>query len=162
MENIKSIISYDQDKLISELKRDEGVKAYPNRCSEGYLTIGVGFNLDANSLPKSIVNDLLIMHGLTEKLIKELLDVSINTAINEVAKLFPKWRQVSAARQRVLINMALNLGYDKYKEFVKFWAAMGIRDYPEATKQMLDSVWAGQVGVRADRLADMMERGSVE
>ena len=36
--------------LISELERDEGVRLSAYKCTAGFLTIGVGRNLDTNKL----------------------------------------------------------------------------------------------------------------
>ena len=44
-----------------------------------------------------------------------------------------------------------------YLNFKKFLAAMEAEDWEEAGKQMLDSRWAKQVGVRAERLRDRIK-----
>jgi lysozyme len=58
-----------------------------------------------------------------------------------------------------MIDMTFNLGLTRLLYFKKMIAAINARDYTEASKQMLDSRWARQVGNRASTLAKMMANG---
>jgi len=137
---------YDRPRLRSELSRDEGRERFPYRDTEGILTIGVGWNLEANGLP--------------EHLIDELLDIGIRAAESDLDVLMPGWREhLSAVRQRVLLNMAFNLGRVRLAGFRQMWQAIREQNWAEAAIQMLDSKWARQVGPRAARLAEMMRLG---
>ena len=49
----------DKQKLIEELKRDEGVRFKPYHCSADKLTIGVGRNLDNVGIRKAESDFLL-------------------------------------------------------------------------------------------------------
>ena len=62
-------------------------------------------------------------------------------------------------RQRVIIDMAFNMGVPRLNKFVKMWKAIDEQDFAEAKVQMLDSRWANQVGNRAVRLSNAMETG---
>ena len=62
-------------------------------------------------------------------------------------------------RQKVLIDMAVNLGVGGLLQFRRMIAAIELGDYGAAADQMLDSRWAEQVKTRADRLAEMMRTG---
>jgi lysozyme len=55
--------------------------------------------------------------------------------------------------------MAFNLGVPKLIGFRNTLADMEAGRYDEAADGMLASLWAKQVGNRADRLADMMRKG---
>ena len=69
------------------------------------------------------------------------------------------WRGLDDVRQRVLVNMAFNLGITRLLGFKNTLAAMQAGNYADAAKGMLDSKWATQVGARATRLAAMMRDG---
>lgn len=62
-------------------------------------------------------------------------------------------------RQDVLINMAYNLGIAGFLKFEKMLQAVKERDYQKAADEMVDSIWSGQVGKRADQLAYFMRHG---
>ena len=62
-------------------------------------------------------------------------------------------------RQKVIIDMAFNLGMNGLISFENMIQALVEKNYDEAADEMLDSLWAEQVGNRADRLAQMMRTG---
>ncbi|MGR9580626.1 glycoside hydrolase family protein, partial [Pandoraea sputorum] len=68
------------------------------------------------------------------------------------------WRSLDPVRQRVLMNMAFNM-QGKLLGFRNFLAAAQRGDWARASAEMLDSLWARQVGDRSKRLAKMMETG---
>ncbi len=79
-------------------------------------------------------------------------------------RLLPDWRDkkktgLNQVRREVLLNMSFNMGHTTFKKFKLMWRAVKARDWEEAANQMLNSVWAEQVGIRADELADAMRRG---
>jgi len=135
----------DKDKLIEELKRDEGVELRPYKCSAGFLTLGVGRNIEER--------------GITMDESDYLLANDITICEEEATRVFKWYDTLSDVRQRVVLNMIFNLGLTKLLNFKKFLAAMEAEDWEEAGKQMLDSRWAKQVGNRADRLEQMIVNG---
>jgi len=135
----------DKAKLIEELKRDEGVELRPYKCSAGFLTLGVGRNIEER--------------GITMDESDYLLANDITICEEEATRVFKWYDTLSDVRQRVILNMIFNLGLTKLLNFKKFLAAMEAEDWEEAGKQMLDSRWAKQVGNRADRLEQMIVNG---
>ena len=135
----------DKAQLIEELKRDEGVELRPYKCSAGFLTLGVGRNIEER--------------GITMDESDYLLANDITICEEEAARVFKWYDTLSDVRQRVILNMVFNLGLTKLLNFKKFLAAMEAEDWEEAGKQMLDSRWAKQVGNRADRLEQMIVHG---
>ena len=67
--------------------------------------------------------------------------------------------ELDEIRQRVIIDMAFNIGVPRLNKFVKMWKAIDNKDFPSAKIEMLDSRWAKQVGNRAVRLSNAMETG---
>lgn len=132
--------------LLAELRRDEGVRLKPYRDTVGKLTIGVGRNLDDVGISDSEAGYLLL-----DDVAK--LRVQLDKAL-------PWWRSLDPVRARVIQNMAFNLGVEGLLEFRNTLSAVQAKDWPKAAAGMLASRWAGQVGTRAERLADMMLKGS--
>ena len=62
-------------------------------------------------------------------------------------------------RQRVLVDMAFNLGIPSLLTFKRTLASVEAGNYTVAAAQMLESKWARQVGTRAIRLSEMMATG---
>jgi lysozyme len=66
---------------------------------------------------------------------------------------------LDSVRQLVLVDMAFNMGVPRLCKFKKMWAAIHESDFDNASAEMLDSLWATQVGNRARKLAEAMRKG---
>jgi len=133
--------------IIDLLKKHEGFKAYPYRCTAGKLTYGYGRNLDDVGLSEDEAAYLLLNDiKRSEKDLVHVFDVELLDALSE-------------NRYSVLVNMMFNLGLTRFRGFKKMIQAIKNNDWIEAAGQMLDSKWAKQVKGRAYDLALMMERG---
>lgn len=148
--------------LRSELIRDEGLRlqAYEDTC--GFLTIGVGRNLDGNPLSANELS--AIGHNcrrlpITKEQACALLDNDVLTMSTALDKDLPWWRNLDEVRRRVLINMAFNLGIRGLMKFKQTLSMTRAGNYDAAAVCMLQSTWASQVGDRAKRLASMMRTG---
>ena len=128
-----------------QLRVDEDEKLKPYRCTEGALTIGVGRNLDA----KGIRPDESAL----------MLENDINDAEADARALVPSFDSLSEPQKAALVNMAFNLGRDRLRGFRKFLAAIAARNFEQAATEMMDSLWAAQVGARAKRLAKQIRIG---
>jgi lysozyme len=134
------------DKLLEEIKRDEGLRLNAYKDSLGNWTIGYGHLLGSTAR----------MVNITIEEAEALLSADIDTAESLVMALVDNRYGLSDVRWRVLVNMAFNLG-GRLRQFKKFLAAVDAQDWGLAAVNMLDSRWAKQVGARATRLAHMME-----
>lgn len=122
----------------------EGMKLKPYRCPAGKLTIGVGRNLEDKGLSKQ------------EALF--LLRRDIAEITNELRK-YPWFETLDMVRQKVLIDMAFNLGINGLLSFKKMLSYLKAGDYEKAADEMVNSRWYGQVGDRSKRLVKMMRTG---
>ncbi|MBU9593449.1 glycoside hydrolase family protein [Burkholderia multivorans] len=136
---------FDRKQLIVELSRDEGRRLKPYVDTVGKTTIGVGRNL----------TDV----GITDAECDLLLSNDIDRTVAWLDRNLPWWRQLDAVRQRVIVNMAFNMG-GSLLTFTNTLSAMKRGDYASAADGMLNSLWARQVGARATRLANMMRSGA--
>ncbi len=137
---------FDRQKLIQQLRRHEGERLKPYRCTAGKLTIGVGRNLDDR--------------GITAEESAYLLSNDIDRVWTELKARLPWMTGLNDVRQRVLLDMAFNLGIDGLLKFRNTLATIQAGNYQKAGEMMLDSVWAAQVGMRAQRLSRMMQTGT--
>ena len=127
-----------------QLVLHEGLKLNPYRCPAGKLTIGVGRNLEDKGI--SMAEALFLLRNDVEEVRTQL-------------ERYPWYTQLDPVRQKVLIDMAFNLGIGGLMQFRKMLAALEAGDYGKTADEMLDSKWARQVGKRAQRLAEMMRTG---
>lgn len=148
--------------LIADLVRDEGLRLRPYRDTEGLLTIGVGRCLDTSPLTADELAHIghdCRSRAITETQAKYLLAQSIDATLADLDRELPWWRDLDEVRQRVLANMAYNLGIRGLMGFRNTLSAVRRGDYAIAATGMIGSKWARQVGARADRLAVMMREG---
>lgn len=131
--------------LISELRRDEGVIPHAYQDSLGYWTIGVGHLIDKRKGGKmpDVIIDMLLRYDIDEK-------------IAELNEKLPWWGFLDEPSQRVIVNMAFNLGVEGLLKFKDFMDALKDGDRDRAASEMLSSKWAEQVGARATRLATII------
>jgi len=85
-------------------------------------------------------------------------DVAVHEA--ELVKALPWVANLDPVRKDVLSNMAFNMGVEGLLKFKNTLAAVKVGNYRIAATNMRVSLWAGQVGARARRLAAMMETGN--
>ena len=117
----------------------------PYRDTVGKLTIGYGRNLDDC--------------GITQRDAEQMLREDVEDARTALLTALPWFRRLDPVRRAVLVDMAFNLGPAGLLKFGRTLSAVEQGDYETAAVEMLDSKWAGQVGQRATRLAEMMRTG---
>ena len=132
---------------ISELKRqlifDEGKRTRVYKCTAGKLTIGVGRNLE----------DV----GISEVTIDQMLTEDIEKCATQAKNIFPtEWATFSEERKHGIINMIFNLGYSGFTQFKNMIAAIRINDRAAIRAHGANSLWAKQVGERAQRVLSLI------
>ena len=138
----------DRDKLVKELILDEGYIYEIYKDHLGYLTFGVG-HLVLNT-DKEYGKE--VGTPVSEERIIECLNNDVDIVCEELDRNLYWWRELDDNKQRVMVNMCFNLGYPRLSKFKKFLAAMEKHDFETAAIEMMDSKWANQVGLRAERL----------
>lgn len=145
----------DYDRLKAQLRVDEGVRRRRYPDTVGKVTIGVGHNItDDPDYPYTEADE-----PLSDTQINVLLNEDVAKAIADLDQFANWWRAMEEPRQRVLANMCFNLGWPRLSGFVNTLKAMHFSDYQAAAVGMRASLWAKQVGARAERLAKIMETG---
>lgn len=131
-------------RIFSILKKHEGLNLKPYTDTVGKLTIGYGRNLEDR--------------GISEEEALFLLSNDVEDAWNE-AMHFSFFPGLSETRKVVIVDMIFNLGIRKFHTFKKMIAALENGYYQQAADEMVDSLWAIQVGGRAVELVKMMRQG---
>lgn len=131
-----------------QIKKYEGYSESLYRDSLGNLTGGYGHHFAEQSALPEYIWDIIFNHDYSVALVtaERLLSDYMVPPLNH-------------PRQSIIINMSYNLGYDKLRHFKKMFQALATLDYNNAANEMLDSLWAEQVGNRAEKLAMMMRTG---
>ena len=131
--------------LREQLIRHEGIRLHVYHDSKGIETIGVGRNLRGK--------------GISYQEAMLLLDHDITDFSRDLERALPWTDGLDSVRKRVLIDMAFNLGIEGLLIFKRFLASVQTGDYAVASQDMLESLWARQVGRRAITLSEMMKTG---
>ena len=131
--------------LIEQLKRQEGLKLKPYKCTADKLTIGVGRNLE----------DV----GISEEEAEMLLQNDINRATKQILAEFPWTRELDEVRFSALINFTFNVGIGTVGKFVNAMALLKAGSYDMAADEFLQSRWAKQVGQRAIEVTEQIRTG---
>lgn len=144
----------NRESIYEQLKIDEGVVYEIYNDHLGYATFGVG-HLVLESDPE---------HGqpvgtpVSEERVRECFEKDLDTAISECKVLYEEsWEGFPSEVQEVLVNMLFNLGRPRLSKFKNFNAKLVEGDYAGAAPEGLDSLWARQVGDRANRLMERLE-----
>ena len=133
------------NKLIRQLKRHEGMKLKPYRCTAKKLTIGIGRNLEDVGISEDEAETLL-RHDIIE-VTKQLLNA------------FPWMGALNDARISALINFTFNVGIGTVKKFKITLGHLKNHAFEEAADEMLTSRWSEQVGERSKEVTEQLRTG---
>jgi lysozyme len=135
----------DRASLRQQLIDDEGLVLHAYQDSLGYWTIGVGRLIDPRK-----------GGGISEAEAIMLLDHDIDRVQAEVLSRWPWMAQLDPVRLNVVLNMAFNLGTAGLAKFKTTLGHIKAGRYDRAADAMSASLWATQVGRRAQRLVEVM------
>jgi lysozyme len=150
------------DKLADDLIADEGLELSAYHCTEGKLTIGVGRNLDSN--PLSANEERACGHdGRTQPITRNqamyLLDNDMLRVVANLDIYIPWWQDLDDVRQRVVANLAFQLGIAGLLKFKKMLTHLQNHEYNEAAFELIDSKYSLQTPKRAARNANRLRTG---
>lgn len=151
----------NRERLKQQLILHEGLKLKPYKDTLGNWTIGVGYNVTARGwewLEHAIGRRLDASRSITEDEARLVLALDIERIEAAVLKHFPPYNALNEVRQRVVLDMAFNLGY-RALGFNNTIAAIEHQQWSIASRELYKSKWATQVGDRCDRLSKMLLTG---
>lgn len=145
-----------KNELIEIIKEDlikhEGFKDEIYLDTEGLATFGIGHLVTEDDMEYGWPVGTPVTPERIDNVFKEDLGIAITDANVLFLNLDSQPDQV----QRVVVNMAFNLGRNRLGKFKKMIAAVNEGNYIEAANQMVDSRWYNQVGNRSIELENWM------
>jgi GH24 family phage-related lysozyme (muramidase) len=129
-------------------------------------TVGIGYNLNNATAQQDFrkigANYNAVKKGavdLTETQMRNLYDISVERAEEDVRSLVPDFDNLPANIQKVLIDMSFNLGKTRLTKFSDMLKAVNAKNpnYTNMKKEMINSIWYKQVGIRSKNLVKLVE-----
>lgn len=141
--------------IVAEGKRNhlyrDTAEGFGFEGKQGYVTIGIGYNIDKRGLSDDII--MLLFE-------RDMLECHL-----DVRSEFPWTKKLSEARREVLEEMCYNMGIEKLKAFQATLGALqrGLEngDYSEAAGHLRDSLVYRQLPKRYEVLARIIDTGEV-
>jgi len=159
-------MKYNRSHFLDKLIDHEGVVLTVYKDSLGIDTIGIGRNLKDRGISREELDyldipnmEVVYEHGISEADARYLALNDIAIVENELCRVHNCVENLDSVRQLVLMDMAFNMGVPRLCKFVKMWNAIHEEKWEAASREMLDSRWARQVGRRAKILSDAMASG---
>lgn len=137
------------------IKRHEGdrLKAYPD--TKGITTIGEGFNLESPGAASICAQLGLDYAGLksgavslTQEQADAVFQYQLGMVQSQAARIFPNYGAMPEKVRAVVCDL-LFMGEGTFLKFHKAIAAFKAGDWKGAADELVDSLWAKQVGTRA-------------
>lgn len=127
------------------IKLHEGLRLFPYTDTQGFLTVGWGHNLSAK--------------GLTHTQASMILTDDIAEAKAACVRAFPWFGALDEVRQAAMVDLCFNMGIASLSLFKTTLGLIRDGQYVESSKQLMNSLYARQVGHRAVRIAEMLRSG---
>ena len=128
--------------LLSSIRKHEGFRAKPYKCSEGFDTIGYGF----------AIKDLV----LDEDIANIILQRKLEALIRSIEFKFKWYADLPNAVKDVVIEMCYQLGVKGFSKFRKTIKHLENEEWELAASEMLISRWNEQTPNRAKALSDKL------
>ena len=140
------------EKLKEEIENDEGCFYKIYRDTRGLKTFGIG-HLILNDEPE--INQP-VGTPIDKSKVSSAFKEDINNALYSCIQVIPKFRDIPAEAQRILVNMMFNLGQSRFLKFRKMIEDVQKGDWISASLEMENSAWRYQEPARAERLINRM------
>ena len=132
-----------------DLTKHEGCKTEVYLCSEGIPTAGIGHALYADE-------EMPVGTDVDMEQVLAWFKEDVDEAVADCCALFLNFASLPDQVQRVLVNMAFNLGRSRLGKFKNMITAVNEGNWQKAADEMVDSRWYNQVGNRSIELENWM------
>jgi lysozyme len=136
-----------------DLIKHEGYVGEIYLCSEGYPTFGIGHMVTETD----IEHTWPVGTPVTDDRILDVFEEDCKEAYTDACALFLNFESLPLDAQRVVVNMAFNLGRNRLGQFKNMIKYVNEGNYLMAANEMIDSKWYRQVGRRSKELVDIMK-----
>lgn len=138
-----------EEQIKLDLTKHEGCVFEVYLCSEGHKTAGIGHLLEDP-------DNWEIGDEVSSGQVLNWFQQDYKEAVTDCCALFLNFASQPEHVQRVLINMAFNLGRSRLGKFKNMVVAVNEGNYQKAADEMIDSRWYKQVGNRSKELVEWM------
>lgn len=139
-----------------DLVRHEGYVTEIYLCSEGYPTFGIGHMVTEDDMEHTWP----VGTPVTDERILDVFAKDCEAAYTDACAIFLNLESHPMDVQRVVVNMAFNLGRSRLGKFKNMISAVNEGNYPKAADEMVDSRWYRQVKTRGVELVDIMRNAT--
>ena len=132
--------------IIELLAREEGFSKTAYCCTAGYPTIGIGWKIGRHNQSLNDFENMVISRPAAEAQLQNEV-FAIELALSK-----HNWFvDLNEPRQAVITSMAYQMGINGLMKFKRMIAAIKEGDWCTAADEGLDSRWAKQTVLRAER-----------
>lgn len=136
-----------------DLIRHEGYVAEIYLDSENLPTFGIGHLVTEEDMEYSWP----VGTPVTDERILDVFHKDCDVAYTDACALVLNFAGQAPDAQRVLVNMAFNLGRNRLSKFKNMLRYVNEGNYLMAANEMINSKWYNQVGRRSKELVDIMK-----
>jgi lysozyme len=140
------------EQIKEDLVRHEGYVTEIYLDSENLPTFGIGHLVTENDMEYTWP----VGTPVTDERILQVFHDDCNAACTDASALFLNFNSHPTDVQRVLVNMAFNLGRSRLGKFKNMITAVNEGNYSKAADEMVDSKWYRQVKRRGEELVEIM------
>ena len=140
------------EQIKEDLVRHEGYVTEIYLDSENLPTFGIGHLVTENDMEHTWP----VGTPVTDERILQVFHDDCNAACTDASALFLNFSSHPENVQRVLVNMAFNLGRSRLGKFKNMITAVNEGNYSKAADEMVDSKWYRQVKRRGEELVNIM------
>ena len=141
------------EQIKEDLVRHEGYVTEIYLDSENLPTFGIGHLVTENDMEHTWP----VGTPVTDERILQVFHDDCNAACEDASALFLNFASHPEDVQRVLVNMAFNLGRNRLGKFKNMIRYVNEGNYLMAANEMVNSKWYNQVGRRSKELVDIMK-----
>ena len=141
------------EQIKEDLVRHEGYVTEIYLDSENLPTFGIGHLVTENDMEHTWP----VGTPVTDERILQVFHDDCNVACTDASALFLNFNSHPEDVQRVLVNMAFNLGRNRLGKFKNMIRYVNEGNYLMAANEMVNSKWYNQVGRRSQELVDIMK-----
>ena len=146
MYNISKILAFEEGKELRVYK-----------CTQGFLTVGIGHNLDADPAIDILHRKLKLHDSITEQECNELFQKDVNKVYETIYSKLPWFEFLKEKYKLVIVNMVFQLGINGTLAFKNTLKAIQEDNPDKVIAGMKASKWYKQTPNRVNRLIKLIQ-----
>ena len=143
--------------IIKILAFEEGKKLSVYKCTKGFLTVGIGHNLDADPVLDILHRKLKLHDTITEEECNKLFQIDLEKVSKSINRNIPWFNILPEKYKIVIINMVFQLGINGTLKFKNTLQAIKENNPDKVITGMKASQWYKQTPNRVNRLIKIVQ-----